>query len=101
MRDSIRVRLIVVFGGLAVVPLLIVGLVFGLQTWRVQQEQALASQLQVARRVSTSVMALIEDLEDALQTTISMGGLADLDVEGQKDRLTELLSYKDLFEELC
>ncbi len=100
MRDSIRVRLIVVFGGLAVVPLLIVGLVFGLQTWQVQREQALASQLQVARRVSTSVVALIEDLEDVLQMTISMGGLADLDIDGQRSLLAGLLSYEDLFEEL-
>jgi predicted negative regulator of RcsB-dependent stress response len=52
MCQSIRLRLTLTFMGLAIGPLLLVGIVLGWRTYTLQQQQARNLQHQVARRVS-------------------------------------------------
>lgn len=48
MRSSLQTRLSIAFIGLAIVPLLLVGVILALRTFTVQQAQALNLQREVA-----------------------------------------------------
>ena len=100
MRNSIRSRLTIIFIGLAVGPLLLVGLVLAWQTFAAQEQQALSAQREVAQRVSTQVTAFFEKLESELRIASQVQGLQNLDRERQQEVLAELLSQQDAFEEL-
>ena len=101
MRNSIRTRLTLAFQGLAIIPLLLVGIILAWQSFTTQQQQALDMQREVAQRVSTQVTALFEGLENDLRLTSQVQGLQKLDRDRQSGVLSELLSYHDVFEELA
>lgn len=101
MRNSIRTRLIVFLIIVAVLPLLLVGLVLGWRTFRVQQQQALDLQGQIAQRVSTAVASFFQELENQLRLVVEVRGLANLPLEEQRGLLSELLTYQDAFDELA
>jgi GAF domain-containing protein/HAMP domain-containing protein len=100
MHNSIRQRLTVAFIGLAVGPLLLVGVVLAWQSFTTQQQQALNLQHEVAQRVSAQVRAFFEELENELRLTSQVQGLQNLDQDRQYIILSELLAYQDVFEEL-
>ena len=100
MRRSIRVRLTVAFMGLAIGPLLLVGIVLAWRSYTIQQQQALLIQRQMAQRVSTQVMAFFAELENELRVVGKVQGLPRLDREKQHSVLSELLLYQHVFEEL-
>ena len=100
MRHSIRVRLTCTFIGLAICPLLLVGVVFAWRSYSVQQEQALQLQRQVAQRVSTEVRAFFSELENELRVVGRVQGLSRLDPNQQSRILSELLLLEPAFEEL-
>ncbi|MBE7556496.1 MAG: GAF domain-containing protein [Anaerolineales bacterium] len=100
MRSSIRVRLTIAFIGLAIGPLLLLGVILAWQSFTVQEQQALNSQRELARRVSTQVTAFFGELEDQLLVINQVQGLRGLDSDKQRSILSELLSYQRVFEEL-
>ena len=100
MRHSIRVRLTCTFIGLAICPLLLVGVVLAWRSYSVQQEQALQLQRQVAQRVSTEVRAFFSELENELRVVGRVQGLSRLDPDQQSRILSELLLLEPAFEEL-
>src|SRR5712691_1934550 len=100
MRRSIRVRLTVAFMGLAIGPLLLVGVVLTWRSYTMQQQQALYLQRQMAQRVSTQVTAFFAELENELQVVSKVQGLPKLDRDKQHSVLSELLLYQHVFEEL-
>jgi methyl-accepting chemotaxis protein len=100
MRNSISKRLAVAFIGLAVGPLLLVGVALAWQSFTTQEQQALSLQREVARRVSTQVTAFFEGLENELRVVSQVQGLQELDRDRQHSTLTELLLYQDVLEAL-
>ena len=100
MQNSIRTRLALFFIGLALGPLLVVGLIVGWQSAVVQQAQALELQSEVAQRAATQASAFIQELENELQVTIQVQNLLSLDYEQQRTVLSKLQSYKDVFDDL-
>lgn len=101
MRGSIRRRLTLTFIGLAISPLLLVGIVLAWQSFTTQEQQALNLQREVAQRVITQVTAFFEGLENELRLTCQVQGLQKLDRDKQHSVLSQLLSYHDAFEELA
>ena len=101
MRNSIRVRLTIAFISLAVGPLLLVGIILAWQSFTVQEQQALNLQREVAQRVATQVTAFFGELENQLGVVGQVQGLQGLERDRQRDTLSELLAYQDVFEELA
>ncbi|MFN8453491.1 MAG: cache domain-containing protein [Anaerolineae bacterium] len=100
MRSSIRIRLTVAFIGLAIGPLLLVGIILAWQNLTVQEQQALNLQHEVAQRVAAEVTAFFSTVENQLRVVSQVQGLQSLDREQQRHTLSELLIYEDIFEEL-
>ena len=86
--------------GLAIGPLLLVGVVLGWRSYTVQQQQALHLQRQVAQRVSTQVTAFFAELENELRVVSKVQGYKAVDPDQQRSVLSELLLYQHIFEEL-
>jgi PAS domain S-box-containing protein len=100
MHGSIRERLTLAFIGLAIGPLLLIGIILAWQSFITQEQQALNLQREVAQRVSFQVEAFLDGLEDELRLVSQIQGLQKLDRDRQGDILAELLSYQDAFESL-
>ena len=100
MRNSIRTRLTVAFIGLAIGPLLLVGVILAWQSFTTQQQQALNLQREVAQRVSIQVTAFFGEIEDQLRLVCQVQGLRGLDRNKQRSVLSGLLSYQGVFDEL-
>lgn len=100
MRNSIRTRLTAAFIGVAIGPLLLVGIVLAWQSYLVQSQQALNFQSQVAQRVAVQVAAFLEKLENQLRIVGQVEGLQEFDRDKQHNVLAELLWHQDVFEEL-
>jgi signal transduction histidine kinase len=99
MRNSIRTRLTVAFIGLAIVPLLLVGVIIAWQGFTTEKRQALNLQREVARRVATEITAFFEELEYQLRLVSKARVWSGLDRNEQHNFLKMLMS-QDVFEEL-
>ena len=100
MRHSIQIRLALAFIGLAVIPLLLVGLI---QDWRssaVHTQRAVELQHEVAQRAAAEASGFIQELENELYVTTQTQDLLSLVGDRQQTVLSKLQSYKDVFEEL-
>ena len=97
MRGSIRKRLTLAFIGLAIGPLLLVGVILAWLSFRTQEQQALNLQREVAQRVSTEVDAFLAGLESELRLVDQVQDLQKLDREGQRNVLGGLLAHQDAF----
>ncbi len=84
MPNSIRARLTIVFLGLAVGPLLIVGLILIFKTYSVQTQDAIVMQREMAARLTSRVQTLIRNLENDMQMLIRIVDLQQLQSERQK-----------------
>ncbi len=100
MLRSIRARLTAAFIGLAVGPLLVLGVVLSHQNYTVQRQQAFSLEQEVADRVASEVSGFILRLENELALMIRVRGLFSLTRTLQEQVLSELLSYENNFEEL-
>jgi putative methionine-R-sulfoxide reductase with GAF domain len=100
MRNSIRKRLILVFIGLAIGPLLVVGAILAWQSFTSLERQALILQQETAKRVSSQVAGFFQELENELRFTIQTQGLGQLDQDHQRIVLSNLLAYQNTFDEL-
>jgi hypothetical protein len=93
MRNSIRGRLILVFIGLAVGPLFVVGIILAWQSLSSLQQQAFSLQQEAAKRVNSQVVAFFQELENELRFTVQTQGL-------DNSSLSDLLAYQPAFDEL-
>jgi putative methionine-R-sulfoxide reductase with GAF domain len=100
MRNSIRARLILVFIGLAIGPLLVVGAILAWQSFTSLERQALILQQEMAKRVSSQATEFFLELENELRFTIQTQGLGELDQDHQRSVLSNLLAYQKTFDEL-
>jgi signal transduction histidine kinase/HAMP domain-containing protein len=103
MRSSLRLRLTIIFIGLAIGPLLLAGLILVQRSYTVEQEQALDLQGQVAQRVSTELEAFLQEVAN----DVSLLGREIRDL-GEPDRaqlISLLLSafstgpYRDVYDQ--
>jgi len=99
MRNSIQTRLTVAFIGLAIGPLLIVGVILAWQSFISQEQQALNLQREVARRVAAEATTFFAQLENELRLVSKAQVLPGLDQNEQRNLLT-LLKSSHAFEEL-
>ncbi len=99
MRNSIRKRLILVFIGLAVGPLLIVGTILAWRSFTLFQQQSLLLQQEAAKRVNIQVTAFFQELETELRFTIQTQGLEILS-QDPTNVLSDLLAHQPAFDEL-
>jgi signal transduction histidine kinase len=99
MRKSIRIRLNVAFIGLAIGPLLLVGVILAWQGFATQEQQALKLQREVTRRVATEVTAFFEELENELRFIGKAQQWPELNQNEQYKALRLLIS-QDVFESL-
>jgi GAF domain-containing protein/HAMP domain-containing protein len=104
MWNSLRVRLTVIFIGLAIGPLLVVGAILAQRSFTIEREQALGLQHQVARRVSTEVDAFLREVEGDLR--LIGGEIRGLEQPDRAQQVSFLLSafnsglYRNVYEEL-
>ena len=101
MRNSMRTRLAVTFVGLAVVPLLLLGLIQSWFSTSVLSQESVEFQHEVAQRAAIQVGEFIRDMENELRLTSQVRDLMDLDQDQQRITLSTLLFYGDVFEELA
>ena len=101
MRTSIGTQLRLAFVGLAIVPLLIVGVVTAWQSSLAQRQQALELQAETARRAATEVASFINGLVEELRVVAQVHHLTNLDSETRHSVLSRVSSFGDDFEELA
>ena len=102
MKNSIRSRLTLNFIGLAVLPLVLVGVVLGVVGFSVQKQQALALERSVAMRVASRTSDYLDNLEGHLALASHLTGLRFLPRDGQRQVLLSLLySSNKFFEEIA
>lgn len=99
MGHSIRGRLILVFIGMAIGPLLVIGIILAWLNYTSMKQQALVLQQETAFRVASQVTAFFQELENELRFTIETQGLSTPD-QDHSTALTNLLAYQPALEEL-
>jgi signal transduction histidine kinase len=100
MRRSIRTRLLITFIGLAVIPLILIGVIVGLETFNVQQHQAFEFQDQIAEREAEQVFAFFDGLQATLQEVARRGGLLAATSREQQIALSSLLNQDITFDKV-
>ena len=100
MQISLRQRFTLTFLGLAIVPMLLLGIVLAWQDFAVQFQQALAAQHATAVNISLQAEAFIKELENNLYVASQTTDLQGLSQDQQNSILLELQSYQPAFEEL-
>jgi signal transduction histidine kinase len=96
MRNSIRTRLTIAFIGLAIGPLLLVGIVLAWQSFTTQEQQALHLQREVAQRVVTQVAAFFKEQEDLLRFVSRVQRLD----QDEQHSILNLLMFQEVLVEL-
>jgi HAMP domain-containing protein len=100
MLNSIRTRLTIAFLGLAVGPLLIVGLLLTLNTYNVQTQEAIVLQREMAAHLSSRVQSFLLNLEGELHMLIRIEDLQKLGPEQQKLILSIFRSQHSAIDDL-
>jgi len=100
MRKSLRTRLTVYFIGLALIPLLIVGILVAYQSFRTQSAQAIEIQSQNAKHVAGQVENYIQTRENELLAAVDAVGMMN-ERDEQVNLLTRLLSYQKIYNDLA
>lgn len=103
MRKSLRIRLTVLFIGLAVVPLVVVGIILAQRVLTIEEAQALDLQHEVAQNASAETLALLRALENDLTLQ-----LQELDTNSDRGQQISLMlnmlgsgEYRDVYEEVA
>ncbi len=100
MQRSIRTRLVAAFIALATLPLILVSAVLTWRNLEAQQQQALATQHEVAQGVAAQVATFMQDRESELRILIQVRGLQDLSYDQLNSVLSQLLSVQRAFDEV-
>ena len=105
MRNSLRIRLTIIFIGLAIGPLLLVGVILAQRSFAIQREQALDLQRQVAHRVSAELDAFLREVENDIN--LLLGEVRSLEQADRAQQISLLLGaftsgpYRDIYEEFA
>ncbi|HEX2620252.1 MAG TPA: histidine kinase dimerization/phospho-acceptor domain-containing protein, partial [Phototrophicaceae bacterium] len=97
MRQSIRTRLILSFAALTVLPLLVVGIIIGVQAFTGESSQAVALQQQIAGRSAILVSNLFDKLETELRVVADQPDLLTSSTLDQSIKFAGLLSRESAF----
>ncbi|MFQ5433546.1 MAG: PAS domain S-box protein [Anaerolineae bacterium] len=89
-QDSIRNRLTAAFIGLAIGPLIIVGILLGWRSYTQQKDHAFRLQQQVARSVSAEIATFFREIEGELDTMVQVQSIDSL-TESQLDSILSQL----------
>jgi signal transduction histidine kinase len=100
MFKSLRLRLTLIFVGLAVGPLIILAVIIGQYAFDSLEEQSLSMQHEIARRVSSEIGAYILEHTNELKTLDKVYGLGILDDEDKHSMLRTLLHSTRTYQEL-
>ena len=101
MFDSLRVRLTLIFVGLAIGPSLLVGVVVGRRSVAHLEQQSLALQREIAIHVGNEINAFIEARENQLIPLNTVYGLGKLEATNQRLLLLSLLNHEKAFQNIA
>src|ERR1700690_479085 len=101
MLKSLRSRLILIFVGLAISPIIIVNLIVAQHNFQVLETQARRSLSDTSLRASQEIQSYIQARQDELSFLIQAERLESLDIEAQRALLTNLLSYHQMYQEIA
>jgi PAS domain S-box-containing protein len=98
----LRNRLLLIFVGLAIGPLLVVTVILSRYTYNALQDEAIASQSATAELVGTKIQTFIRSREDELGVLSSnLFGLDDLDLEDKTTLISLLMTRQPVYQELA
>ncbi len=100
MRRSIRTRLLISFIGLTVIPLVLIGIIIGTQTFNTQSQQALNLQQQIAEREADQVSGYFQNLEKSMQDIVEQSDLLASTTREQQITLSSLLNQTVAFDKV-
>ncbi|MFN8531750.1 MAG: ATP-binding protein [Anaerolineae bacterium] len=100
MLNSLRVRLIVIFVSLTIIPIVVVGVLIGVRASNTLQELALDSQSSKAEQTANNLEAFFNERQNELITLTDTYGLTLLDSATQRDVLLALLSRQTAYYQL-
>ncbi len=100
MPTSIRKRLTYTYIGLALGPVLLLGIIIVWLSYRTQQRHALDLQQQTSKQVAIEVESFIQAREQELRLLEEIQGFNSLDRNLQTNLLMELRAYQGYYEEL-
>ncbi|OEU53326.1 MAG: hypothetical protein BA861_03090 [Desulfobacterales bacterium S3730MH5] len=100
MRKSIRSRLTLAFIGLAIGPLLLVGVFLTWQSFQSLRQDAVRLQQEVALRISVELSSFVHGLENDLRMAVDIYDLRVLTPREQRDLLGVLQARQKAFSEL-
>jgi len=100
MINSLRLRLTLIFIGLAVGPLILVGAIIGLRSYASLEQQGLALQREIAATVGSEIRAFIEGRENELILLDEAYGLGIREPEEQQAILSSMLLYQHVYQEV-
>lgn len=101
MFNSLRRRLTLVFLGLAIVPLVLVGTIIEQRSFVGLEGQAVDLQSQVAANVGSEIRLTIEEHERELLFLSEVRGVRTLDREEQQKLLVDMMAYETGFAEIA
>lgn len=100
MFSSLRIRLILLFVILTILPLLVAGTIITQRGFTQLQDLAVASQEQLARQVSLSLSSFFSERENELNVLANVYGITLLEPNVQRDVLLTLLREMPAYYEL-
>jgi PAS domain S-box-containing protein len=101
MFDGLRFRLTLIFVGLAVAPLLLVGAIMGQNSYDSLVQQNLAMQKETVARIGAEIQAFVDGRENELLLLSKVQGLEVLERGQQRALLSNLLLHQQLYQELA
>ncbi len=99
--NSLRWRIMAILFGLAVIPLLIVGVITSLQGYNTLQQDALRDQGETAHRIAGEIDAFIDLTLDELDLLNRVQRLWAVDRSRQEELLSSMLSSRTVYQELA
>lgn len=100
MLRSIRAKLIIIFIGLAIGPLLVLGTLLAWQTYEVEKQHAAIGVQGKSRRVAAEVEAFMDKVAGRLELIVQVRGLLGLSRDQQREILEELMAYQSDFNDM-
>jgi len=101
MLHSFRFRFALICIGLAVGPLIIVGVVTGARSYNTLEQQSLILQRKVAERAGSEIRAIIGQWEEELVLLDEVYGLGALELKEQRAILSSTLVHQRAFQEVA
>lgn len=101
MLNSLRIRLTLIFVGLTIIPLVVVGYLIAQRGQNTLQDQSVEFQDELAQRVALSVEAFFNEHQAELTTLTDVYGLDTLDQATQRDIFVTLLRQEPAYYQLA